>query len=446
MTRSFVREHGLVAGAVALFALVAVAALPQEIVQDTWLTLVAGREVVQHGLPHHDALFAWTHGRRWVDQQWLAQAFFYDVERLGGLRLVAAVHVALVVGAAAVVAGSARRRSSAAAAFVLAFPGLLVAPWALQARAQSIAELLFAVCLALLVGERLDVRRLVALGVVLVLWANVHGTVVVGAALVVLRGLTLVRSRPRIAGVLVVGAPLTVFASPYGFALAGYYRTMLANPLLPRFLDEWRRSTPSVATAPFYVALALAVWMVVRQRARLRTFDLLALALLAAAAVASIRSIVWFALAAVVLLAPAADGMFAWVRVLADRRAALGGVALAAVAVLAACVSLARPTDRLLAGWPQRAADAAALAAGSSGRVYSAEREADWLLWTHPELRGRIAYDIRFELFRPGDFGRVLAGRRRTPSGYAVAVGAPSGRRGRVLYRDAYVRVTRSAA
>jgi hypothetical protein len=34
----------------------------------------------------------------------------------------------------------------------------------------------------------------------------------------------------------------------------------------------------------------------------------------------------------------------------------------------------------------------------SSVRVYADERYADWLLWKDPRLRGRVAYDARFEL------------------------------------------------
>lgn len=426
-----------------LFALVAVAALPHEVVQDTWLTLVSGREVVQHGLPHHDALFAWTQGRRWIDQQWLAQVVFYGLDRLGGLRFVAITQLALVVGAAAVVVRAARRRASAGAAFLLAFPGLLVAPWALQIRAQSIAELLFAVCLALLVHEGgWSARRLGALGAVLVLWANVHGTVVLGAALVVLSGLTLVRTQRRAALTMIVAAPLAIFASPYGFSLAGYYRTMLANPLLPHFLDEWRRSTPGVATAPFYCALAVAVWLVARHGSRLGLFDLLALLLLAASALSAIRSIVWFALGAIVLLAPAAGEAAERIEVLRRRPAALAGAALAAVAAVAALAVSLRPTNRLLADWPAAVADATARAAGPSSRVLTGPREADWLLWAHPELRGRIAYDIRFELFGRADFRRLLQARSRgTAPGYRVTLVDQRVYLGRQVYRFRSLRV-----
>ena len=82
-------------GALAFWILLLVFAMPQELVQDSWLTLLSGREVVQHGLPHADHLTIWTDGRAWIDQQWLAQSFFYAVFVAGGVRLVLLVHVVL---------------------------------------------------------------------------------------------------------------------------------------------------------------------------------------------------------------------------------------------------------------------------------------------------------------------------------------------------------------
>jgi hypothetical protein len=424
---AYAERNGLLVGALGFYAIVVLLALPQELVQDTWLTLVSGREVVEHGLPHRDALFAWTAGRPWVDQQWLAQVLLYGLDRVGGMRVVAAANVVLLVTTAAVALAVARRRASARAVFAVALVCLLVAPWGLQLRAQSFAELLFVLVLALLVDEKPPAgRRLAVLAALLVVWANVHGTVVLGAALVALRGVTLLGERRRLGLALVLGAPLCAFASPYGTSLAGYYHRLLYNPLLPHFLNEWRTSAPSRATAPFYLALALAAWLLVRHGRRLALFDRLALLLLGAAGIWAIRSIVWFALAAVVLLPAALDGALERSRVLTSRRASLLASTLGPSAALLAVVLFARPTAWLLAPWPSAAAERAAAAAGAHGLVLADERHADWLLWKHPELRGRIAYDVRFELFRDADFQRLLRARRQGPApGYAAVVGTP---------------------
>src|SRR5215204_2462995 len=84
---------------VALFLIGLTANLPRELFQDSWLTILGGREVVQHGLPSHDALAIWTQGREWVDQQWLAQLLFYGLYALGGIKLALSAHVVSAAGA-----------------------------------------------------------------------------------------------------------------------------------------------------------------------------------------------------------------------------------------------------------------------------------------------------------------------------------------------------------
>ena len=71
------------------------------------------------------------------------------------------------------------------------------------------------------------------------------------------------------------------------------------------------------------------------------------------------------------------------------------------IGVLAAGVT----TAKLEHPWPQAegAAIAKAAATDPSLRVLAQESYADWLLWRFPSLRGKIAFDIRFELL--GDRG-----------------------------------------
>jgi hypothetical protein len=40
--------------------------------------------------------------------------------------------------------------------------------------------------------------------------------------------------------------------------------------------------------------------------------------------------------------------------------------------------------------------------------VFATDRNADWLLWRIPSLRGRLAYDVRFEIYDPATFNRIL--------------------------------------
>jgi hypothetical protein len=125
---------------------VAVAAPASMIVPDTWLALVDGRWIAAHGIPHVDHLAAWTSGVHWVDQQWLGQLAFYELARVGGIKLCVASALVLDALALAGAAIAARRlgASTSSVALGVLIP-IVVGPWLLQARTQSLALPLFVV-------------------------------------------------------------------------------------------------------------------------------------------------------------------------------------------------------------------------------------------------------------------------------------------------------------
>ena len=402
-------------GAVAVVALLAILLARAELIGDTWMMLVGGREVAHHGLPHRDTLFLWTHGRPWVDQQWLAQLTYYGLHVSGGVRLVLIVNTFFVVGAAAIVFVFARLRgASPRAIFLIAVLLPLMAPWALQVRAQAPAQLLFAATFGLLtLRGPLTWARVGVVLALLLLWANVHGTVVMGAGLTMLCGLFAAKaaggSRRRPALALVFLSPLCVLASPYGAELGGYYRDLLMNPLLPKFVAEWKTSTPGVLTAVFYAALLGGLFLLVKYGRRVPLYDKVALTLLAVNAIMALRSIIWFGLAAVIVLTPLVDDVLGATRSLTGRTVARAGLAAGAVALVVGVVVFSSSNTSLQQDWPRAAADRVALLSSHSGgeRVFADATVADWLLWVKPELRNRIAYDARFELFRSGEFTKL---------------------------------------
>ena len=402
-------------GAVAVVALLAILLARAELIGDTWMMLVGGREIAQHGLPHRDTLFLWTHGRPWVDQQWLAQLTYYGLHVAGGVRLVLIANTFFVVGAAATVFVFARLRgASPRAIFLIAVLLPLMAPWALQVRAQAPAQLLFAATFGLLtLRGPLTWARVGVVLALLLLWANVHGTVVMGAGLTMLCGLFAAKaaggSRRRPALALVFLSPLCVLASPYGAELGGYYRDLLMNPLLPKFVAEWKTSTPGVLTAVFYAALLGGLFLLVKYGRRVPLYDKVALTLLAVNAIMALRSIIWFGLAAVIVLTPLVDDVLGATRSLTGRTVARAGLAAGAVALVVGVVVFSSSNTSLQQDWPRAAADRVALLSSHPGRerVFADATVADWLLWVKPELRNRIAYDARFELFRSGEFTKL---------------------------------------
>ena len=188
---------------IALVSLVGIVLLttfaPSLVVGDTWLTLMAGREIVEHGLPHTEEITILGQGATWTDQQWLAQLVFYGAHELAGLRAVVVLDILLVLLALSLAAGAARSLgASSRSTFLIGLLAVLAGPWGWTIRAQSAALPLFAGVLWLLVdGYRNGIRRRTLLVLpLLVLWANLHGSVVLGAGLTVLLALAvLVRDR-----------------------------------------------------------------------------------------------------------------------------------------------------------------------------------------------------------------------------------------------------------
>ena len=237
------RQALFVAG-LGLFAVVLLWQIPQHFNQDAWLGLVAGRAVAQDGIPSQDTLTILTAGERWIDQQWLAQLVMYAAHQAGGLALVALGHVALTsaglalaVAAGRSLGGSERHVLAALAAVVFLF--LVVSA---EVRTQGLAYPLFvAVLWALAADGQARSNRVFLVFPLLVLWANLHGSVVLGVGLVGLYGLTLLWSaiRGRRDGrgrevaralALCVGAPLCLAVSPYGLEGLAYYADTLLDP------------------------------------------------------------------------------------------------------------------------------------------------------------------------------------------------------------------------
>lgn len=389
---------------------------PFLLVNDSWLTLVTGREVVDHGLPRHDELTVYGFGQTWTDQQWLAQVAVYGLHALGGHALLAVATCAVVVGALALAAAGARSLGAGPRAiWALFLPVLLAAPWAWTIRAQMLALPLFTALLWLLAAEaRRPSRRVWLAFPLLAVWANVHGSVALGALLTMLLGLTeLVRARgrPSARSVLLLALPpLAVLATPYGpVATARYYHLMLIDPPFAGRVTEWQWASPAVDTLFFYVLVAAALPLVLLGRRLLRLFDLAVLSLTLLGAVTAIRGIVWFALACLVLLPVAIGDLLESRRPAALRRrlnAALAG-GLSAAFLGVALVSLLRHGSWYEQEWPRAPVEAVRAELRPGDRVYAPDRFADWLLWKLPELRGRVAYDVRFEVYEPEFFDRL---------------------------------------
>jgi hypothetical protein len=411
---------GLVAVAIALLEL-----LPRLVGPDTWLALAAGRQVAQAGIPHHELLTVFAHGRAWVDEQWLSQLTMYALYRLGGLPLLGAVDIGLIFFGLAGAALAARRLGAAARSLIRVLPvaTLCVVP-AFELRTEAYALPLFVATVYLLAKDsRQSTRAVYWCLPLLVLWGNLHGSASMGAGLVGLRGLTIAWERRR--GllharewerpvVLVVGAPLALLATPYGSSIISYYQATLLNGSMRGYVTEWQPVTASPAMAAALFALAAAtVWSFGKHSDKTTLWERCALLALAALAAVSVRNAPWFGLGAIVVLPLSIDAAVRARTRPTPSRPALN-LALAGTAVLALVFALASSFSQgqslAARSYPPGAFAAvrAEVTAHPALRVFADELFADWLLWRSPALQGRVAYDPRFELLSAQQMRAIL--------------------------------------
>ncbi len=398
--------------------------LPSAFSVDSWLALLAGREIWQHGLPQYETLTVFAHGVRWVDQQWLAELSTFALYRAGGLGLVGLANVALIAGAVAIALTTARTLGAQSRSVLLCLPACvwLLLP-AREVRTQELALPLFALVVHLLATDsRRPSRRVYWCLPILILWGNLHGTVSVGAGLVALRGLTLAWERRaatdglrrwlRPAG-LIGGAPLCALLTPYGPTIITYYQHTLLNSALRHAVTEWQPITSSMPVAvPFLILTGALLWSFGRAPAASTLWERAALLALALLSVEVIRNVELFGLCALALAPVTIERLLPVGRPARPRPMINAAIALGAAAFLlvTTAATLMRSPRSLGPGY-QRSGLLGAVRSATDAyprlRVFTDSRFADWLLWADPALAGRVAYDVRYELLSAAQLQQI---------------------------------------
>jgi hypothetical protein len=407
----------LLVAVLAALAAVLLIQLPGAFGVDSWLALTAGREVWQSGIPHHDTLTLLSHGSAWVDQQWLSQLATYATYRVGGLGLVGVVNVTLIMSGVAGAALAARRLGVGARTLILLLPGCawLVLPSG-EVRTQAFAFPLFVATFYVLASDsRKPSSRVYWSLPLLAVWGNLHGSVSLGAGLVCLRGLTLLWERRRALAhgvgawwrpmALVAGGPLCLLLTPYGGSIISYYSATLFNTALKHAVTEWQpiTSAPFIA-GPFFVLAGVALWSFGRYARRTTLWERAGLIVLGIGAIDAVRNVSFFALAAVIVVGLSIDAavvarVSGRVRLRPRLNRVLAGSGMLIV-VVAAVATVGRDAPSFEQPRLQRVLEvvSSTAAADPSLRLISDQKAADWLLWRDPSLRGRMAFDVRFEL------------------------------------------------
>jgi len=388
--------------AIALPTLAALIAPLQSV--DLTYHLRAGAEILDsRTIPSTDTWTFTAAGLPWTDQQWGAQVLLaatYQVGGWTGLILLRATLVALIFGCLFAVARA--RGLGVRTAALLTLAAFIVSAPAISLRPQLFGMAFFAVVLWHVAGRRDHPERLWPVPILVLLWANVHGSFFLGP---------------------VVAACVT----PFGPAVWAYAVGLSTNPEVTQRITEWQRTTPTDAAGFVFYASAIAVAVLLVRRGRSTPWPtLLWLAIFFVIGVYAARGIAWWSLAAVVpvaglLVARQPDGSVTatparptppLMRRLNTVVAVL--IVLAGIAIL----PLWRPVDPgtqapagILANAPSGITAALRDLARPGDRLLNSQVWGSWFEFALPDLP--VAIDSRIELFPPETwdaYDAVIAG------------------------------------
>lgn len=419
-----VAAHVWVALAVGLPAVV-VALSPLSTV-DLGYGIRTGQQVLGGaGIPRVDAFTFTAPGLPWVDQQWLAHLIFGAVYGLGGWAALQVLWVGVVAATigltarAAFVAGAGLRTSA-----IVAVAGFMVAAEGLGLRAQVLGLLCLAALLVLVAGRSSRPGALWLAVPLLAAWANLHGSFVVGLALLATTVVDDRRERSAASRDLLVfaGASVATLANPYGIDTWRYVVSIGTNPTISALVTEWRHTDPlQPAGAFFFGSVAGAVIvaaLAARRRSGLRVGSLLWLAILAGLGAWALRAVAWWGIGAVPVVAVAVSrltgkptdraGLLA-VPGEVGRRRIVAGAATALALAVAFAAALVIPAQGRLTEAPAGIADAVrSIAATHPGlRVFDAERWGSWLELEVPDAT--YFADSRIELIPASAWGDYVS-------------------------------------
>jgi hypothetical protein len=301
---------------VALVALIALRVQLTPIMpNDFWWHVATGRLIAQTGqIPDADRFSYTQAGQDYFNQPWLAQLLMYGGYSVGGAALLVFLQALLLGGSFWLLYTiCCREGAGTRTAVICTLIGALVAMDNWQIRPQSYAVPL---CIATL-GILLRWRRsgdgpLWALPLLMLIWANLHGTFTL---LPVLCGLVWLgalaerrwfgggHSREEIRALTLwsAAALLALLANPRGLGILGYVAGLLSNRSVGDLVTEWAsplRLLDEPMTLIFFGVFAAVTVIVVWRWRWLMPTDLLLLMPFSVLAFQSARNILWFGIVA----------------------------------------------------------------------------------------------------------------------------------------------------
>jgi hypothetical protein len=235
--------------------------------------IATGQWILDHrAIPQTDPFsFTWA-GKPWVPIEWLAEVLLGAAYGLAGHSGVAALVTAALMALHAIVYFNARRSIAAALVPVVAMDFVLI-PMTL-ARPHVLTWPLLALWLWLMLHARENERAPpLPAALLLTVWANLHGSFVLGLGIAGAFGLEALISAPdrgralRQWPVFGIACLIAVFINANGLAGVWHPFYMAGQTTLP-LVQEWQPSSPAV-TPFFFAVLAVTLSLIVWKRPRL---------------------------------------------------------------------------------------------------------------------------------------------------------------------------------
>lgn len=308
--------------------------------------------LAHHAIPRVDPFsFTWG-GRPWVPFEWLADLVFAAAYKIAAYPGVAALVTAALMALHAIVFANANRFVRALIAII---PMDFVLVPMLLARPHLLVWPLLALWMLLMLSARdQDRAPPLASALLMILWANLHGSFVLGIGIAGLFGLeALVFSADRMRvlrqwlpfGIACVAA---VFINANGYAGLVHPLHIENLKMLP-LIDEWKPSNPKV-TPFFFAMLALTLALIAWKRPRLSWMRWLLLAGMLGLALLQVRHQAMLAIIAAMVLPEGFGGKGAK-SPSPDRAAIVVAAAAASALVIARAVLPLSPVENETNPW-----------------------------------------------------------------------------------------------
>lgn len=336
--------------------------------------LTSGQYILEHGIPRHDIYSYTMPSFPWIHHEWLADVGNYIIYHyLGGYFTLSIVYASMWTTALWLLARLTQHR------LLVLFTATLLLPFA-GIRAITWTALLSAVLIDLCQSKR--PKAIYFAPVVMLLWANVHGSFVVGILYLVWR---LLVKRSGANALILLASVAVTFITPYGVGMyVEVIRTMTDNSLHAN-ISEWLPLQPSVG-----VGIFAGVWasvLILTKKSMLWKRFIRFETVLLVMSFASVRHTVLFLLFALPTLLSGIGALRVPIKTIAVKRIAIGLVVL----LLCTCLLF---TYKTFAGYSldREATYPSAVAVRlravpCSGHVFAHYNYGGYLIWKVPGER-----------------------------------------------------------